>query len=388
MKILLLAPQPFFEVRGTPINVRLVATSLGQLGRQVDLLVYPHGDTVDIPNVTIRRVIRIPGLPKAPIGPSLVKIVYDMFMMIQAFWALATGRYDVIHGVEEAGIMAWILSKIFRVPYVFDMDSHMTDQLRYSGFLGNRLILGVAQRLESSAIAGAASVITVCPYLTDVATKYAAPDKVHQVEDIPQAFPAPPEGLTAASLRAELGIEHDAPVILYTGNLEKYQGVDLALEAAAEVGKTRPEARFVIAGGNAGQVERYRAMAGILGVEKRVIFTGSRPLSHMPVFHDMADILLSPRLGGTNTPLKVYTYLATGKPMVATALPTHTQLLTKELALLAKPERMDYSAAILLLLNDKAMREEMGRRARLFVEEGFNHDSFRRKIESAYAAIG
>jgi len=387
MKILLLSPQPFFEVRGTPINVRLMAESLSDLGYQVDILAYPHGGDVNIANVTIHRVARIPGLPRAPIGPSLVKIVNDILMAPKAAWMLAFGRYDVIHGVEEAGIMAWALSGIFRVPYIFDMDSHMTDQLRYSGFLGNRLVLALVSRVESAAIASAASVITVCPYLTDIARKYTSPEKVHQVEDIPQDFPPPPEELTPASLRAQLDIPHSSPVILYTGNLEKYQGVDLALEAAVEVGKSHPEARFVIAGGDAGRVEIYRARAARLGVDQAVVFAGSRPLSHMPVFHEMADILLSPRLGGTNTPLKIYTYLATGKPVVATDLPTHTQLLTSEVAMLAKPEKMEYAAALVLLLNDKPLREKLGRSGRRFVEENYNRASFRRKMKSAYEAV-
>ena len=387
MKILLLAPQPFFEVRGTPINVRLMSTALGELGHQVDLLVYPHGEDVEIEGATIHRVIKIPGLPKAPIGPSLVKIIYDIFMFLQAAWALLTRRYGAIHGVEEAGIMAWILSRVFGVPYVFDMDSHMTDQLRYSGFLGNRPVLAMAEGLEARAIAGAAAVITVCPYLTDVAKKYADPSRVHQVEDVPQSFPPPPEGLTAESLRAELDIAHGAPVALYTGNLEKYQGVELAIEAMAEVARALPEARLVVVGGSAAQVERYRAMAQAQGVGNAVIFTGARPLAHMPVFHQMADVLLSPRLGGTNTPLKIYTYLATGKPVVATDLPTHTQLLTPDIAMLAKPERMAYSAAILLLLKDTERRTELGRRGREFVEAGFNHETFRRKVEDAYRAI-
>ncbi len=73
MKILFIAPQPFFEVRGTPINVKLLVTALSELGHSVDLLVYPHGEYVSIPNVTVKRVAKIPGLGKAPIGPSKAK---------------------------------------------------------------------------------------------------------------------------------------------------------------------------------------------------------------------------------------------------------------------------------------------------------------------------
>ncbi|VAX23395.1 hypothetical protein MNBD_NITROSPINAE04-163, partial [hydrothermal vent metagenome] len=281
----------------------------------------------------------------------------------------------------------WLLSKIFRVPYVFDMDSHITDQLRYSGFFKDGFILKTVQRMEASAIKNASAVVTVCPYLTDIAKRYAQADKVHQVEDIPQEFPPPPKDASANKLRDELNIPQSAPVLLYTGNFEKYQGIDLLMESIPEVVKSAPDAIFVIVGGDDRRAETCSRKAETLGVAQNVRLTGPRPLEWMPLFHEMADILLSPRIEGTNTPLKVYTYLKTGKPLVATDLPTHTQLLNRDIAMLAKPEKLEYSSSILLLLNDTALREKIGAAGRQFVERGYNYTIFKDKIESVYQTL-
>ena len=388
MKILFLAPQPFFEARGTPINVRNMVTALSRSGHEIDLVVYPHGQDVSIPNVTIKRVMKIPGVGKAPVGPSKAKLVYDMVMFLKTARLLAFNRYDVIHAVEESAFMAWALSMIFKAPYIFDMDSHISHQLEYSGFMKrSSRLLKLVNKIETSALKRATAVVTVCPQLTGVAKRIVPPGKVYQVEDIPQTFPPRPEGVTVEKLRDELGVPPSALVALYTGNLEKYQGIDLLLESVPGVAEDVPSVRFVIVGGDHGKVAEYRRMADRLGVAEQVVFTGAKPPGLMPVFHEMADILLSPRIEGENTPLKIYTYLATGKPIVATDLPTHTQLLSNDVALLAGAEKTQFSSAILLLLKGKSLRDSLGAAGKRFVEANYNFASFRYKIDRVYRDV-
>jgi len=387
MKILFLAPQPFFEPRGTPINVKRFVTALSDLGHEVDLLVYPHGSDVKIPNVNIKRVVKIPGLPKAPIGASKVKIVYDALMAPHALGLRMMRRYDVIHAVEDAAFIAWAINKITGAPYIYDMDSSISDQLRYSGFLKNGRVLNWIEGWESAVMRDASKIITVCRYLTDVAKRYVDENKIAQIEDIPIDLPAAPAGLTSEAVREKLGVPQDAPVVLYTGNLEKYQGMDLVMAAAPDVVAEFPSVRFVIVGGDDGDVNAYRVRARSQGVDGNMIFTGLKPMSWMRPLQEMADILLSPRLEGTNTPLKIYTYLESGKPIVATDLPTHTQLLTPEVAVLAKPEKMEYARAILLLLRNRDLREEIGGRGRRFVESNHNYEVFKAKVADVYREL-
>ena len=60
MKILLLAPQPFYTQRGTPIAIRNLASVLGDAGHQIDMLTYPGGIDVALPNTQITRLWKIP----------------------------------------------------------------------------------------------------------------------------------------------------------------------------------------------------------------------------------------------------------------------------------------------------------------------------------------
>ncbi len=386
MKILFLSPQPFFEVRGTPINVKLLVTALGEMGRKVDLLTYPHGDTPKIPGVTIRR---IPGafLPKAPIGPSKIKVVYDAIMLFHALHLAFWNKYDVVHAVEESVFIAWIIKKMFGIPYVFDMDSHMSDQLRYSKFISDGKIVRFIEKIENGAMRGAAKIITVCQYLTDVARGVVPAEKIEQIEDIPLQTAPPPEGVTPQKLRTEYEIAPDCPVIVYTGNLEKYQGIDLLMESIPIVTKEIPDAKFVIVGGDEESVTRYKVIARTTGIGDNTLFTGLKPPEFISVFMDMAEILVSPRLEGTNTPLKIYTYLESGKPIVATRLPTHTQVLTDKVALLAKPKKMEYASGILLLLRDTALRRKIGENGRKLVDENYNYEVFKSKVASAYREL-
>lgn len=387
MKILFLSPQPFFEPRGTPINVKRFLTALSELGHEVDLLCFPGGGDVKIPNVNIKRVVKLPGLPKPPIGPSKVKIFYDALMAPHALALSFFKRHDVIHAVEEAAFIAWAIKKLTGTPYIYDMDSHISDQLQYSGFVKNRRAINFIEKWETSVMLGAAKVVTVCQYLTDVAKRYVPEERITQIEDIPIDLPAAPAGITPQALREKLNIPPDAPVALYTGNLEKYQGIDLLMAAAPQVINELPEARIVVVGGGDLDVEAYKSCARSQGIDGAMIFTGAKPMNWMGPLQQMADVLLSPRLEGTNTPLKIYTYLQSGKPIAATDLPTHTQLLTPDVAVLAPPEKMEYASAVLLLLKDRTLRERLGAAGRRLVDENYNYDGFKNKVAAAYRDI-
>ena len=122
-------------------------------------------------------------------------------------------------------------------------------------------------------------------------------------------------------------------MVLYTGTFEAYQGLDLLFAAAKVVQRERPDARFVLAGGKPDQVAT-REKPGGRDRRRWLIFTGELPSEAIPAYLDAADALVSPRSSGTNTPLKIYQYLRSGRVIVATRLLTHTQVLSDEVAIL------------------------------------------------------
>ena len=86
------------------------------------------------------------GKPKP--GPSWQKLVYDFVMIFYVFFHRIFNRYDALHCVEEAVFIGLFIKKIFGTPFVFDMDSHMTDQLRYSKFSKSETFLKLFGWLE------------------------------------------------------------------------------------------------------------------------------------------------------------------------------------------------------------------------------------------------
>lgn len=386
MKILFLAPQPFFRVRGTPINIRSLVTALGEAGHEVDLVCYPYGEDVHIPGVRIHRVRRLPWVKDVKVGPSLAKIPLDLLIFFKAWNLLSRNRYDVIHAVEESAFMALWLKRRFRCHFIYDMDSHISDQLRYTGFLSSGPVLALVRRMEKSACRGADLVITVCPSLTETVTRIAPEARVVQIEDAPLQASFHEDGEGAKRLRSQLGIGN-RPAVVYTGNLESYQGVALLVRAARKVVEKIPEVCFVIVGGEPYQVSSLVQLTKQLQLEDNVIFTGKRPLEEMPAFMTLATLLVSPRVSGENTALKLYTYMQSGRPIVATRLPTHTQVLDDTCAVLVAPDPSMLAEGILQVLRDPLHARTLAREATARVAARYSLASFKYKVRQAYRLL-
>jgi glycosyltransferase involved in cell wall biosynthesis len=138
-------------------------------------------------------------------------------------------------------------------------------------------------------------------------------------------------------------------------------------------------------GGRPEQVEEQRRLATELGITDMVRFTGQRPLEEMPRYMALADILLSPRSEGTNSPLKLYTYLRSGKPILATSIFSHTQILTHEMASLVPPTAKGLADGALALLQNPEQAKAMGERGRLVAEKNYSWSAFLEKNRRAYS---
>ena len=382
LRILFLAPQPFFEVRGTPLAVLHMTRALARLGHEVDLLTFPQGEPTTTNGVRQLRSLRLPvGRVKA--GPSLAKLALDVPFMIEAVARLATFRYDVVHAVEEAAHLVAPFARLLHVPLVMDVDSSIPDQLRYSGFATRGPILWLAEALERHALRHSAAVVTVCSSLTAGVREHAPEVPVFQVEDPPLADRSdPPPAVAVTALRAALGLSA-LPVVLYSGNFEAYQGVELLVEAAARL----PQVQLLLMGGEAQEIEALRDRARALGSQDRCAFSGKRPPSELPTFLALADVLASPRVRGENTPFKVYTYLASGKPIVATRIGTHTQLLDDTNAFLAAPNPADFADALRQAVEQPEQARARADRGYALIEREYGVARYREKIARAYAAV-
>jgi glycosyltransferase involved in cell wall biosynthesis len=225
-------------------------------------------------------------------------------------------------------------------------------------------------------------VVPVCDYLADIAREDGA-ETIAILRDIPlgegQDAPTDPAALDLPSL--------DAPVFLYVGNLERYQGIDLMIEAFDRHCSAGGAGSLLVVGGAPGDVEAYRQKAAQLDSADRIALVGPRPVAQLPALLQQADILVSPRIKGGNTPMKVYSYLASGKPVLATTINSHTQVMTGDIALLADPTPGAFAAGMQALASDPERARALGEAGATRARRDFSLTAYRQVVHDLYAGL-
>jgi glycosyltransferase involved in cell wall biosynthesis len=371
-RILMLAPEPFFEPRGTPFSEYHRIKALTELGHSVDLVTYPFGADVALDGLRIFRSPRPPLVSKVRVGPSFTKLLLDALLAITAWRRSRQERYDFIHSHEEAGILGVWLARRLGVPHLYDMHSSLPQQLTNFRFARSRILRRAFEVMEERTIFGSDAVITICQDLQDHVTAMGAGDRATLIENVMGGDVEERPASSAEEIRRRWNIAPDAPLILYTGTFEPYQGLELLLRAAQIVASSHAEARLLIVGGRPEQVEAMRASVPTTSA----IFAGYQPAREIPSYLTAADILASPRISGTNTPLKIYSYLRSGRPIVATDLLTHTQVLDRETSLLVKPEPAAFAAALVRLIEEPDLRQQLATAACQRARTRYSRDAY------------
>lgn len=383
MKLLLLAPQPFYQNRGTPIAVRLLAEVLGQSGIEVHLLVYQEGIDVPMTNVTIHRIPRLPGVSRIPPGFSWKKIMADLALWITSIRLQKNYTFDLVHAVEESVFIARLNQILFHVPFVYDMDSCLSDQL-VSKLTLLKPLRRMFEGLENRAIRKSSGVVAVCCALEEKVRRLDLNKPLVRLEDISLVEECTvPEG--EESLRHALGIS--GRLILYVGNLEKYQGIDLLLRGFSRLAARHQDCVLVIIGGSRTDIARYEGMVRQLNLTDRIFFTGPRPVESLGSYLRQADILVSPRITGENTPMKIYSYLDSGRPVVATRIASHTQVMNDDIAVLVEPTPEALAEGFAELLTNRQKGTLLAERARERISLEFSREVFERKLLDFYRTL-
>jgi glycosyltransferase involved in cell wall biosynthesis len=384
MRVLMIAPEPFMEPRGTPFSVYHRAKALLALGYEIDLVTYPIGERVSLPGLQVYRSPSLPFIRKVKIGPSLAKVPLDVLLFLTAFWRLCLRRYRYVHTHEEAGLMGVVLAFLFGCKHLYDMHSDLAQQMSNFATTKSSLLIRCVDVAQKLIVRRADAVIAICPDLEMTVRRISPRKPVYMIENVAVDETLPPANAgDAQQLRRQWKLG-DGPVLVYTGTFESYQGIELVLRSAELVRAAFPEARFVLVGGKAEQVEKQRLLAQKLGVADIVCFTGQRPLEEMPQYVALADILLSPRSEGTNTPLKLYTYLRSGKPILATAIVSHTQILTPNMARLVAPTPEGLARGAIELLQNREEAQVLGAYGKQIAEKQYSWPAFMEKNRLAY----
>jgi glycosyltransferase involved in cell wall biosynthesis len=376
------APQPFYEDRGTPIAMREVLLALSELGRHVDLLTYPVGADATIEGLRIFRSANPLRFASVPVGLSFRKIVLDLPLTFELRRRMARERYACVHAVEEAAFPAALYARQHGIPLLYDMQSSLAEQLGRLAPLSlrpTRWMLDTAERwlLNMSDV---------------VVTSAGLATRVRRM--VPQAtvrewhFPSAPSGADpgeVARLRQSLGLKASDRVVLYSGTFEAYQGLPELIGAIPLVRQRFPDVTFVFVGAASSEPELATAAPYIEAGALRVI--DRQPRHEIPAFLAMADVLVSARAYGGNLPLKIFDYLAASRPIVATDIPTHRTVLSDERAVLVAPTTDALAGGILALLADPERGRRLAAAGRQYAKTHLGWGRFVQSVSELYDEV-
>jgi glycosyltransferase involved in cell wall biosynthesis len=382
-KVLFVVSQPYFQWRGSPIRVGFDVQALAELGYQVDLLVPPFGEDRPIPDVTVHRVRNLPGVRGLAIGPSIPKLFFDVLLYFRGRQLMRTNQYAVLHGVEDAGAVCALLARRKGARFVFEKHS---DPSSYRKGLLRNVVMAAYACVERWMIRRADAVIGTGPQLAAYAAGVAPGKMAVEIPDIPSSLAESTPEMAAAARQKFVKDPADV-LVTYVGSFAVYQGIDLLFASIPLVCRAEPHARFLIVGGSDDEIAARKAEMQAAGVLGQVVFAGKIAPNDLPSVLAGSDILLSPRIAGANTPLKLLDYLKAGRAIVATDHPSNRQILDDRTALFADAVAESYAPAILRLCNDVAFRTALAKGGKSLIENTYNFAAFKHGLGALYKRV-
>ena len=350
-RILMLIPQAFYTTRGTPLSAYHRTRELIRLGYQVDILTYPIGDEPpDLPGCKVYRSWGPHFVSQIKQGPSKIKIWFDFLFALSLLGILLRKRYDLMYAHEEGGFIAAWFGLVFRIPFIYDMHSSLPLQIKEWKFSKSKAVIGFFEWVERFTVSRARVNVSIAPGVTEAA-RSACPDA--KIVTILNRFSLDEraDAAAAAEIRRRHELADDLKVVLYTGSFVELQALPLLVEGIPTVLAEQPKAHFLLVGGKPDQMAELQHVIDRVGVDAAVTMVETRPQEEMAAYMAACDVLVSPRVRGINPPGKLFSYLNSGKPVVACDTLVHNQILKPSCSVLTEPTPEGFAQGVLQALD-------------------------------------
>lgn len=384
MRVLMVAPTPFFADRGCHVRIYEEVRALQRLGVQVTVATYPAGRDPD--GFDVRRTVRVPGVERLELGPSWLRFVLDPLLALTALRVARHERPDLVHAHLHEGIaVGAVLRARLGLPLVADLQGSLTGELVDHGFIPARgLRAFLVRRLERALIRRPDLLLVSSEAGRQLLTAQGArPERIVPLPDGVDVEAFHPWH-DASALRRRLGLEGKR-VIVFLGVLTPYQGVDDLLQAMRTVVRTVPEAHLLLMGYP--NVERYRARVRALGLDAHVTVTGRIDYREAPRWLCLGQVAVSPKLSATEANGKLLNYMAAGLPVVVYDSLVARELLGEEGRYVPPGDVDGLARALGELLLDEPHGQRLGKALRTRAERVFAWPVLARRLLDVYTAL-
>lgn len=384
MKILMIAPTPFFSDRGCHVRIFEETKVLQKHKHKVTICTYHNGE--DIPGITTSRITNIPWYKKSEAGPSFHKIYLDIILLFHTLKIAKKMKPDIIHAhLHEGCLIGYFIKKMIRKPLIFDYQGSLSDEMMSHGYFTNsKMIYKIIQLFEKKINNSADLIVTSSQKMAQNLQENGKipKNKIFFTLDGVDTDIFIPDNTTEI-LREKLQLPKNKKIIVYLGLLNEYQGIDCLLKSIVSILKHRTDIHFLIMGFP--NQARYENIAKQLKINDHVTFTGRISYFEAPRYLALGDLAVSPKLSITEANGKLYNYMACGLPAVVFDSPTNREILG-DLGIYAKifgnPE--SFAEAMEFGLNNENILRVLGQKLREKAVTDFSWDTVVEKILNVY----
>lgn len=321
MKILVIAPTPFFADRGTHIRILEEALALEKLGHQITIATYHIGrditDEVET-KIDVRRIRRwLFWYKKLEAGPDWQKIILDMMLIRKVFFLARTQKPDIIHGhLHEGALIGWIVKKLLfwrKIKLVCDFHGSLVREMESHNYLGGGFLKKVFSFLEKIINRTGDFAVVSSWENKQIISNYRRDGKVETILDGVNIHHYE-KLLPKKELKKELELPEDKIVAIYAGALVPNKGIEFLFGAITKVLKETNNVYFIIAGFPAEPIKKFVKENKLEGIVRII-----SPLNYfsMPEILKACDLGIDPKESSTGQASgKILQYMAAGLPVV------------------------------------------------------------------------
>jgi glycosyltransferase involved in cell wall biosynthesis len=385
---LILAPTSFFADYGCHVRILNQVLVLQKLGHRATVCTYHNG--VDIQGLRIVRTPSIPWRRGYEVGSSLHKLAFDVLLSARSLAWTVGRKPDIIHShLHEGALIGFFLSRLWRVPLIFDFQGSLTSEMIDHGFLAAaspmyspwRRLEKLIDRLPDSIIVSSQHAANLLRNEFDCHEKeiHILPDTVDT-----ELFRPRTAEYEINDLKRSLGIPLQSQVVVYLGLLAEYQGISLLLKAALELAAMRPNLHFLVMGHP--NVDRYRELASQMRLSDRITFTGRVDYFHAHRYLRLGDVAVAPKVSATEGSGKLPNYMSMALPTVAFDIPVSREYLGEWGSYASVGDHLSLAQEISTMLEDRERAALLGTRLRERAERRYSASVLRQKLASIYSS--
>ena len=384
MKILYITLENLSFNKGSVVHVKEIVNGLRKLGHRVGLVACSlnkseKADHFYNLNIIPSFMLRLLTLKRQPHIVSLLFLFPYLIRILP--------QYDIIYARDfHAVIIALFPRLIFRKKLVFEVNGIANEERRLrKDSLFNHILVFFIKRAEKLATRYSEKLISVAPkiklYLTQNFNCPSGKIKVISNGVNTEIFRPIHDSPFLVQWKNRLGIKSKDTIIAYVGNLAPWQGIDDLIEIAFRLLSKNKDLKFLIIGEGPLKPLLLKKVLNS-GYEGDIVFTGMLNHEEIPFIINLADICVAPLRVMTGSPIKVFEYMACGKPVVTSRIEGLEFIEAEGVGRLTAPEDIiGLEEALNELIEEPRKRADMGQKGMQIARERFSWESRVAEIE-------